>query len=408
MDIIVGQNLNKGERMLKKLSLAALIAMGGASFASATPLTEAIKNVNFGGYLRVRIYHESDKDYTAKWRTTALFKFSVPVSEELKFNTGYAFDWSIDSSGNKYNEAGNNGNGAPTTGAAPAPGNVKFFLQYSKDNLTALVGKIPVPTPITSTGVGETTGTGVLALYKVNPNLTIAAAGIDAMVGNDLYNPNGKNVYTAGVLFNQDNLSAEAWYFNVDDAIDSDIILRATYKMPENGLALHADFATAELDDKNVATGAKINADITGVKLDKTQTYFNVSATYAKDQVCAKLGYAQTGSDGGIVALDADSPIAAVLPTEQKSSIADTADTSAVYGKVGYSVDSKTKVFAAVSVIDASEDAGDKDYNEYLVGVKYKYTKKMNVYAYYSILDGDNGAKDDDNDEARVEFKYSF
>ena len=389
--------------MLKKLSLAALIAMGGASFASATPLTEAIKNVNFGGYLRVRIYHESDKDYTTKWRTTALFKFSVPVSEELKFNTGYAFDWSINSNGTAINEV----NGE-TTSPAPAAGNVKFFLQYSKDNLTALVGKIPVPTPITSTGVGETTGAGVLALYKVNPNLTIAAAGIDAMVGNDLYNPNGKNVYTAGVLFNQDNVSAEAWYFNVDDAIDSDIVLRATYKMPENGLALHADFATAELDDKNVETGAKIGADTTGVKLDKTQTYFNISATYAKDGVCAKLGYAQTGEDGGIVALDSDSPIAAVLPTEQKTGIADTADTSAIYGKVGYTVDAKTNVFAAASVIDASEDAGDKDYNEYLVGVKYKYTKKMNVYAYYSILDGDNGAKDKDNNEARIEFKYSF
>jgi hypothetical protein len=394
MDIIVGQNLKKGERMLKKLSLAALIAMGSVSFASATPLTEAIKNVNFGGYLRVRIYNDDPKNASAenRYRTTALFKFSVPVSEELKFNTAYAFDWSIYSDGTTWNDAAGGRAKNKKASPAPAPGNVKFFLQYSKDNLTALVGKIPVPTPVTATGVGEATAAGAIALYKVNDNVTLAAAALDAMVGTDLVTVGGKNTYAGAIIFNKDNISAEAWYFNVKDIIDSDIVLRATYKMPDNGLTLHADFATADLDDSISS---------------KTQTYFNVSAKYAKDQICAKLGYAKTGKDGGVVALDGDSPIASVLPTQQKTGIANTTDTSAIYGKVGYMVDPKTNVYGAVSVIN-DDSAANKDYNEYVVGVNYKYTKKMNIAAYYSILDGSNGAKNDDNNEARVEFKYSF
>jgi len=384
VDIILRQNLIKGEEMLKKLSLAALVAMGSMSFANATPLTEAIKNVNFGGYLRLRFYHQSDIDAlngtstqnnTTKWRTTALFKFSVPVSEELKFNSAYAFDWNIGSSAN-------------TSGASQV-NNVKLFLQYNKDNLTALVGKIPVPSPVTGSGVGEATAAGIIALYKVNDNITIAAAGLDDLLLTDQVGVGGNNTYAAAVLFKQDALSAQLWYFNVDNIVDSDIVARVDYKL--NNIKLHADFATAELDD-SLST--------------KTQNYFNVSATFTQDQICAKLGYAQTGKDGGTVVLDADSPIASVLPTEQKTGIANSTDTSAIYAKAGYNVDAKTNAFVAVSLIN-DDSSTDNDYNEYMVGVNYKYTKKMNVYAYYSILDASGNASDDNN-EARVEFKYSF
>ena len=376
--------------MLKKLSLAALVAMGSMSFATATPLTEAIKNVNFGGYLRLRAYYESDKTYTAKWRTTALFKFSVPVSEELKFNTAYAFDWSINSLANLTNEAANNGNGATIKNPAPAPGNVKFFLQYSKDGLTALVGKIPVPTPVTGTGVGEATAAGAIALYKVNDNITVAAAGLDDLVGTDQVAPKGNNTYAAAVVYKQDALAAQLWYFNVDNIIDSDIVARVDYKV--NNIGLHADFATADLDDS-------ISKD--------TQTYFNISAAYTQDAISAKLGYAKTGKDGGTVNLDADSPLNVISDTQQIYGITDAADTSAVYGTVGYKVDPKTNVYAGAMLIN---DENSKSVNDYIVGVKYKYTKKMNFHVYYDMLNADagNAFSLEDNNEFRFEAKYTF
>ncbi len=371
--------------MLKKLSLAALVAMGSMSFASATPLTQAIKNVNFGGYLRVRIYNDDPKNGSAanKYRTTALFKFSVPVSEELKFNTAYAFDWSINSAGTPMDEVKKS-----KTGAAPAAGNVKFFLQYSKDGANVIVGKIPVPTPVTATGVGEATAAGAIATYKVNDNIVVAAAGLDAMVGTDQVTVGGNNTYAGAIIYKKDALAAQLWYFNVDNIIDSDIVARADYKI--NGIGLHADFATAKL----AASGSK------------TQNYFNVSAAYAQDQLSGKIGYAQTGKNGGTVTLDKDAPIASVLPTEQKTGITNTTDTSAFYAKLGYNVDAKTNVFVAGSFIN-DDSSANKDYNEYMIGAKYKYTKKMGVYAYYSILDA-SGKASDDNNEARVEFKYTF
>jgi hypothetical protein len=372
--------------MLKKLSLAALIAMGSMSVASATPLTEAIKNVNFGGYTYIRIYNDkaSGQDAVNRYRTQALFKFSVPVSEELKFNTAYAFDWNI------YSGANTSGSSTPT--------NVKFFLQYSANNLTALVGKIPVATPITGTSVGEATAAGAVALYKVSDNLTVAAAALDAVVNLDMAQANGaaipgmtynatsklystgENTYAVAAIYNQDNISAQAWFFTVNDIIDSDIVVMATYKA--DNVAVHADFATASLDDS-------ISKD--------TQTYFNVSAKYSQDALCAKIGYVKTGKDGGIVVLDGDSPLAAVLPTPQKTNIANTTDDYAYYAKLGYKVDPKTNVYLAYSDADKAFD------NEIAVGGSYQYTKKMKISAYYSVLSAAT-----DNNQARVEFKYSF
>ena len=401
--------------MLKKLSLAALVAMSGVSFASATPLTEAIKNVDFGGYLRLRAYYDNPKEgsKTRHYRTTALFKFTIPVSEEVKFNTAYAFDWSIYGSGKTVNEA----TGASNPGAAPSPGNVKFFLQYSKNGLNAIFGKIPVPTPVTATGVGEAISAGAIVSYNVNPNITVAAAYLDSTVGLDLAGvpmnkdkkvlSTGKNIYALAAIYNQDNLNAQAWYFNMEDAIDSDIVLTANYKL-NNAISFRVDFATAELDDKKVVDSLDVNDSQVGdIDPKKTQTYFNIAATYKQAQLCAKVGYAQTGKDGGVVVLDGDSPLASVLPTEQKTGIANTADTNAFYGKVGYQIDPKMNAFVAASFIN-DNSSSNKDYNEYLIGAKYQYTKKMNIYAYYSILDGSGKAKDDDNDEVRVEFKYTF
>ena len=367
--------------MIKKLSLAAIIAAGSMSVASATPLTEAIKGVDFSGYLRLRAYSESSSyDYNNRYRTTALFTFAVPVSEDLKFVNAYAYDWNIYSKPH---------NGALADGDSHV-NNVKLFLKYKKNNLTAIAGKIPVATPVTATGVGEATAAGAVALYKVNDSLTVAGAALADLVLTDQVSVGGNYTYAVAAIANAGNLKAQLWGFKVQNLIDSDIVLRADYKM--NNISAHLDVARASLDH-----------DLT----DDTQTYFNVNVAYKADAACAKLGFAKTGKDGGVVTLDADSPIASVFSTEQKTGITNTADTSAIYAKAGYNVTKKANAFLAASLINDGT-AADKDYDEYMVGVKYAYTKKMKVYAYYSMLNGKNGADNDDNNEARIEFKYSF
>jgi len=358
--------------MLKKLSLAALVAMGSMSVASATDLSEAIKGVQLNGMLRLRITNNDPEkgDRINTYRTSSDFKFTIPVSEELKLIAKYGIDGKVDS------DLQNNAN--------VDPGLVEnlLFVAYSKDGLSAKVGKIPVATPVTGSGHGEAHGAGAIATYKVSNALTVAVAGIDALKGIDkLGGATANNIYAAAAIYNSDVADVQVWYFNVDDVLDSDIVVSADIKaIPAIGL--HVDFATSEPAGAN----------------SKTNTYTNISATFKQGAICAKAGYAVTGKDGGTVALDGDAPIAKVLGTEQQTNIVKTNDNNALYANVTYKVDDKTSVKAAYSAID------NDSANEILVGANYAYTKKFNVYAYYSIKTADSG----DNNQARLELKYKF
>ena len=358
--------------MLKKLSLAALVAMGSMSVASATDLSEAIKGVQLNGMLRLRITNDDPEagDRKNTYRTSSDFKFTIPVSEELKVITKFGIDGTVDS-----DLAANN--------VDPNPGENLLFVNYAKNGLNVKLGKIPVGTPVTGSGHGEAHGAGAIATYKASDALTVAVAGIDALKGIDKLGgkKTAKNIYAVGANYASDVADVKAWYFKVDDTLDSDIVVSADIKaIPAVGL--HVDFATSE----PAAAGSKTN------------TYANLSVSFKQDALCAKVGYAVTGKDGGMVVLDGDAPIVSVLGTEQQTNIANTTDNNALYANVSYKVDDKTSVKAAYSAVDADSS------NEILVGAKYAYTKKFGVYAYYSIKTADSG----DNNQARLELKYTF
>jgi hypothetical protein len=205
--------------MLKKLSLAALVAMGSMSVASATDLSSAIQGVDLKGYLRLRLYNESnDNETTTRWRTTAAFNFTVPVSDELKFHSDFAFNWNIYDNGN----ADNVDNAQPT--------NTHMFLDYAKNGANVLVGKIPVSTPITGSGVGEALGAGVLATYKVMDELTLAAAWLDDLVNTDSVAVGNDDTVAAALIFNNDMVGFQAWYFSVANIIKHDYVFSAYVK----------------------------------------------------------------------------------------------------------------------------------------------------------------------------------
>ncbi len=396
--------------MLKKLSLAALVAMGSMSVASATDLSEAIKGVNLKGALRIRLYNEDpDKgDTYNKWRTNAAFIFAVPVSDELKVVDRVSTETYITGKSSADGGAKAPGGASVNSGLAD---NV-LFAKYSKNGLTVLAGKIPVATPITDTDLfgPPSHGAGVLGTYKVNDKLTVAAAGIDALVAIDggalKFKPGATsgNVYAAAAIYKSNVADVQAWFFQVNDAIDSDIVLSADVKaLKDAGFKIHVDYAQAELDDKNIVNTLHVSNPDKGLNLSKTQTYFNVNASFKKDALSAKLGYAVTGEDGGIVVLDGDSKLASVAATEQADSIANTTDNNMIYAKLGYDVDEKTNVYAAYTTID--NDSVD----EIQVGGSYKYTKKFKLSAYYSMLSADKTySTGGDNNEARVEAIYKF
>ncbi len=389
--------------MLKKLSLAALVAMGGMSFASATPLTEAIKNVDLNGMLRIRFYNEDpDGSHSyRRWRTNGIFIFKVPVAENIKFVVRNSVETNVYTHDDNLYPAGKSSNVDDNIV------NNLLFMAYSKDGFNAILGKIPVATPVTSADpAAPGHGAGVIASYKVNDNFTGAAFFIDALknpgdnTGLGVVIPH--NVAGVAGIFNTDLVDGQIWYFNVNNVVDSLVTLSLDAYLPiEYKVGVHVDYAMGDLDD-DFASANHLSKD--------PKNYFNVALTTNIDEVAAKLGYAYSDKHRGVVEFSVDAPIGAVIPTANNYNIANKTETSSIYGKLGYNVDPKTCVYLAAQYQDAGSKSGNEnnDLTEFTIGAKYKVNKKLGFHAYYDIADWDDKADYNDNNEFRFEAKYTF
>ena len=392
--------------MLKKLSLAALVAMGGMSFANATPLTEAIKNVDLNGMLRIRFYNE-DPDGAhgyRRWRTNGIFIFKVPVAENMKMVVRNSVQTNV--SVHDDNIASN----GPTSNVDDAILNNLLFMAYSKDGFNAIVGKIPVATPVTSADpVTPGHGAGVIASYKVNNNFTGAAFFIDALKqgGTEATSVGlpaviAHNIAGVAGIFNTDLVKGQIWYFNVNNVVDSLVTVSLDAKLPiEYNVGVHVDYALGDLNN-DFAKANHLSKD--------PKNYFNVALNTNIDAVCAKIGYAYSDKHRGVTMFAVDAPIGAVIPTANNYNIANKTETSSIYGKLGYNVDPKTSVYIAAQYQNAGTKSGNKnnDLAEYTIGAKYKMNKKLGFHVYYDIADWDDKADYNDNNEFRFEAKYTF
>jgi hypothetical protein len=418
--------------MLKKLSLAALVAMGGMSVASATPLTDAIKNVDLSGFLRVRFYNEnptnkndskSDENAYDRWRTNAVLIFKVPVDEKIKLVMRNSVESNVYTDEDSIDPEATQSSSVDT-----AIVNNLLFLQYSNGPVNAIVGKIPVPTSITSADPAKPGhGAGVIASYKINDNVTVAGAFIDAMVNpqnntildgttddnnKTLANLNtiGNDTYAANVKFNVNMVEGSIWYYNVTHLVDH--IWTATFKIkPVEYATIRLDYANGSLDkDAKVladgTTAGEYNKDL----YTKSHIYGNASLDVKKDGIEFLVGYARSNKNAGVVELSEDAPIGAVIPTANNYNIANKEDTNAFYGKIAYDVDPKTNLYLAAQKQNAGKDSGNEnnDLTEYTFGVKYKYNKKLGFDVYYDVANWDKQADYADNNEFRFEAKYSF
>ena len=148
--------------MLKKLSLAALIAMGSMSVASATPLTEAIKGVDLSGYLRYRLTRKDNgTKKTISHEYKSVFKFTIPVNENIKVASKYVAKNKLDD--------------ADTNTKAPLQ-NAEMYLTYTQDALSVKAGKMSMKSPLTD---ADDYGTGALVSYNAG-SATVAVGGFSS------------------------------------------------------------------------------------------------------------------------------------------------------------------------------------------------------------------------------------
>jgi len=367
---------------LAKLSLAAIMAAGAFSVANATPLTDAIKGVDLSGMLRLRFYNDDrGANGTAdlnRWRSSADFKFTIPVSDSIKVVYKLGVENDSYTNGNQ--------NIKPNT-SVPVTENF-FYMNYNANNLNVLAGRLSPTTSITTGGHGENTADGVIALYGVGGGFTVAGAFLDQLRGGQVALGGADVVALAGIYSNS-MFSANAWYYRITNVAKYIYTVSATVK-PMAGVSFGGDYAAGKLD----ATGAQ------------NHSFWNVFAGYKANGFDAKVGYAATNKKAGVIYQNVDSHFGDFLPAvQQRYGLANLTDMDAMYVKAGYNVMANTNIYAAYATVDMPGKAGDSD--EYIAGVKYKYNKKLGFHAYYDVLDYSVGNASD-NSEFRFEAKYSF
>ncbi|WP_456478958.1 major outer membrane protein [Nautilia sp.] len=347
--------------MLKKLSLAALIAMGSMSVASATPLTDVIKNVNMGGYLRYRLTRTDDGTTTATTHEyKSVLKFIGAIDENMKyvFKPVALHTDQLGTNGEKQFKI------------------VEMNLQYAKDNYTVAGGEMMINTPLTDPTADH--GTGAVATYKTEIGTLIGAAFPDSSVTD-------KNIYTVGLKGKANEISYDLFYFNVEDTVDSEIYAKVT--VPAGPVTVIGQYVTQS------------------PKTGKDQNFAALAVAGKAGNVNLTAAYLNFGKDGAGVEVGSDDS-GLIKAGEQAGDLIGTntlADGNAFALVASADVSGVTVGADAVFVKDAL--AGG-DATEYVVRAAKAYNKKLKFSGYYSILDADTYK--DNHTKLRFEAKYSF
>ncbi|MFV0480348.1 MAG: major outer membrane protein [Campylobacteraceae bacterium] len=387
---------------LVKLSLAAIVAAGAmTTFASATPLEEAIKGVDVSGFARYRFYHQSDAVYsdnsTQRNRFSGLLNIVSPITDNIKFGVSLSTD--------KNDYASN---------SASASGSIdvnKFWFQYANDALTVKAGKIEIPTPWTESGFGGTRGNGILALVTAVPDWTFAAA---YYMQTNAMNSNTLSTYTGGGTW---NVARGVAYDGIMGEEDLGAIA-AIGKVGPVGLQLwaarmtnvfdyaifgEASFAMEGFNVKGQANYLKLADETKGLGADDAGIFYGIQAGYKSDMFFVDLGYTKTDDDQPIYVLDGDNDGFIKFGKQLYYLTQNTPDQKVFFGKAGFSYD-KFGFEAGYGHSKSGFVNDDKD--EFYGQLAYKVAKNFGLQLYYSVLDSDDNSED--NNELRFQALYNF
>lgn len=351
--------------MLKKLSLAALVAMGSVSFATAADLSEAIKGVKLGGYVRYR--HNSTSvhaDASNEYKVVA--KFTVPVDEKLSLFTKFATKGTTSDEG---------------ADAKPTVKTVEAKFIYKDGGFTAIYGKQGIATPLTDKA--DQYGTGLVAMYKMSDALTVAAA---RFVNSNIVA--GSDITAAAAIGKASDVSYQLWYINaVDELVKHDIFAEVKVKISDAlNVTLQGAFAEAA-----ALAGTDENQQLLALEIS------------GKAGVDYKVGATLAGTDGGYVNIG-DNDTAIVDAGEQSENYSYTPKATTAYAAVMAPVAKDAALGLDVVMSNHDEASADDEATvEYVLRGCYKYTKKLKISGYYSMLTGDN-----ENSTSRLEVKYTF
>ncbi|EOH1421316.1 group 3 major outer membrane porin protein PorA [Campylobacter coli] len=424
---------------LVKLSLVAALAAGAFSVANATPLEEAIKDIDVSGVLRYRYdTGRFGKDLNLENANLNSSKQEHKYRAQINFSGAIADNFKafvqLD-----YN-AKDGGYGANSVSNTKTSLNVRqLYLTYTNEDVatSVILGKQQLNTIWTDNAIDGLVGTGIKVVNNSIDGLTLAAFAIDSVntdeQGDGVFFKNG-NLTDAG-----DNSPYLDWSQNIYGAaaIGSYEVFNGQLNpqlwlayMTDNAFlyALDVAYNTTIFDGVNwTLEGAYL-----GNSLDNTLddyyagrsangNFFGLRGSVEVNGWDATLGGLYYGKKDKVTVtvLENQGNIGSLLAGEEifytngSKLNGDTGRNIFGYVKAGYTFNETVRVGADFvyggTKTESNTYVGGGDKLEAVARVSYKYSPKLNFSAWYSYVnvDSDNNGEGDHN-AVRLQALYKF
>ncbi|WP_149711824.1 major outer membrane protein [Campylobacter concisus] len=407
---------------LTKVSLAALVALGAfSSVASATPLEEAIKNVDLSGFARYRYTNDfiknSNQNNTVKnsgaghaFRMQTAFKAAIDDNFFGVLNLRYDL---TDDSGDK------NAAGTDKTYTTGTFGVYEMYLGYKAGNTTITAGKQLLGTFFDDKDVA---GTGLKVINTDVPGLTLAAAAFDAVQsdGTELDGPLLKtltgsisdapgNIYYLGAAGSYDPVSFKAAIANVQEVAtlygaDAGVSFNVT---DDINLNLKGQFVHNDSDHKDVADAnfwaVQAGTKLFGAKLNAGYLDFD-----AKNKDNNKISFATLDANGELI--NPAKILNGVMSGGRQYYNNIKGNNDYWFVNAGYDID-KFGFGAGYTQGKGYSWALGKERakrNEWSLDASYKYSKKLTFLSWYAAAKDKKDGESYKQNRIRFEAKYSF
>ncbi|EKY9968357.1 major outer membrane protein [Campylobacter coli] len=425
---------------LVKLSLVAALAAGAFSVANATPLEEAIKDIDVSGVLRYR--YETSNEWSDINGVAQNEGSGISGKQEHKYRAQLNFSGAIADNFKAFvqldynaKDGGYGANNGSTTRSYEAANsstlNVRqLYLTYTNENVatSVILGKQQLNTIWTDNAIDGLVGTGIKVVNNSIDGLTLAAFAVDSYnsdeqggeLGTVLDEQSGKlvtvlnfneNLYGAAAIGSYEvfngQLNPQLWlaymtdnafFYAVDAAYNTTIFDGVNWTLEGAYLGNSLDNELKDLGNGNGNFFA-LNGSIEVNGWDATLG----GLYYGKKDKATVTVIEDQGNLGSLLAGEE------IFYTNGSKLNGDTGRNIFGFVKAGYTFNETVRVgadFVYGGTKTENHSGGDK--LEAVARVDYKYSPKLNFSAFYSYVNVDKDTDSTHHDAVRLQALYKF
>ncbi|EHV0221102.1 major outer membrane protein [Campylobacter coli] len=415
---------------LVKLSLVAALAAGAFSVANATPLEEAIKDIDVSGVLRYR--YETSNEWSDINGVAKNEGSGISGKQDHKYRAQLNFSGAIADNFKAFvqldynaKDGGYGANNSSTTRSYAADNsstlNVRqLYLTYTDENVatSVILGKQQLNTIWTDNAIDGLVGTGVKVVNNSIDGLTLAAFAVDSYNSDeqsgdlDLTALNfNENLYGAAAIGSYEvfngQLNPQLWlaymtdnafFYAVDAAYNTTIFDGVNWTLEGAYLGNSLDNERKDLGNGNGNFFA-LNGSIEVNGWDATLG----GLYYGKKDKATVTVIEDQGNLGSLLAGEE------IFYTNGSKLNGDTGRNIFGFVKAGYTFNETVRVgadFVYGGTKTENHSGGDK--LEAVARVDYKYSPKLNFSAFYSYVNVDKDTDSTHHDAVRLQALYKF